>query len=181
MKILSSFLLSPRLTVTQISLVTDLQTGTICLNGCEQGDFQRNTAYMLVCSSHKAIMWPHKSAWVIWIMIYYYDLWCFFVAILELNSLSSHSISVGEKEQCEQFLNKMMVHYFIIFGWTIPLKCRKRRTHTFHKVCFEANFHRYDVKKLPATIKVKSKPFFTDLRWTWFGKVANPTYSLSWS
>lgn len=33
----------------------------------------------------------------------------------------------------------------------------------------------------PATMRVKSNPFFTDLRCTWFGKVANPTYSLSWS
>lgn len=33
----------------------------------------------------------------------------------------------------------------------------------------------------PATMRVKSKPFFTDLRCTWLGRVAKPTYSLSWS
>lgn len=33
---------------------------------------------------------------------------------------------------------------------------------------------------VPATIRVKSKPFFTDFLWTWFGSVANPTYCLSW-
>lgn len=33
----------------------------------------------------------------------------------------------------------------------------------------------------PATIRVKSKPFFTDFRWTWFGRVAKPTYCFSWS
>lgn len=34
---------------------------------------------------------------------------------------------------------------------------------------------------LPATMSVKSNPFLTDLRWTWLGRVAKPTYSLSWS
>lgn len=34
---------------------------------------------------------------------------------------------------------------------------------------------------LPATMSVKSNPFLTDLRCTWFGSVAKPTYSLSWS
>lgn len=28
----------------------------------------------------------------------------------------------------------------------------------------------------PTTISVNSKPFFTDFRWTWFGKFAKPTY-----
>lgn len=28
----------------------------------------------------------------------------------------------------------------------------------------------------PTTIRVNSKPFLTDLRWTWFGRLANPTY-----
>lgn len=28
-------------------------------------------------------------------------------------------------------------------------------------------------------MRVKSKPFFTDFRWTWLGSVAKPTYSLS--
>lgn len=32
---------------------------------------------------------------------------------------------------------------------------------------------------VPATMRVKSKPFFTDLRCTWLGSVAKPTYSLS--
>lgn len=31
----------------------------------------------------------------------------------------------------------------------------------------------------PATMSVKSKPFFTDFRCTWLGKVAKPTYCLS--
>lgn len=34
---------------------------------------------------------------------------------------------------------------------------------------------------VPATMSVKSKPFLTDLRCTWLGSVAKPTYSLSWS
>lgn len=29
---------------------------------------------------------------------------------------------------------------------------------------------------LPTTMRVNSKPFFTDFRCTWFGKFANPTY-----
>lgn len=29
---------------------------------------------------------------------------------------------------------------------------------------------------LPTTIRVNSKPFFTDFRWTWLGRFANPTY-----
>lgn len=33
----------------------------------------------------------------------------------------------------------------------------------------------------PATMRVKSKPFFTDFRWTWLGRVAKPTYCFSWS
>ena len=33
----------------------------------------------------------------------------------------------------------------------------------------------------PATMSVKSKPFFTDLRCTWLGSVAKPTYCLSTS
>lgn len=33
----------------------------------------------------------------------------------------------------------------------------------------------------PATMSVKSKPFFTDLRCTWLGSVAKPTYCLSMS
>lgn len=28
----------------------------------------------------------------------------------------------------------------------------------------------------PTTINVNSNPFFTDLRWTWLGRLANPTY-----
>lgn len=31
----------------------------------------------------------------------------------------------------------------------------------------------------PATMRVKSKPFFTDFLCTWLGRVAKPTYSLS--
>lgn len=31
----------------------------------------------------------------------------------------------------------------------------------------------------PATMSVKSKPFFTDFRCTWLGSVAKPTYCLS--
>lgn len=33
----------------------------------------------------------------------------------------------------------------------------------------------------PATMRVKSKPFFTDFRCTWLGSVAKPTYCLSTS
>lgn len=29
-------------------------------------------------------------------------------------------------------------------------------------------------------MSVKSKPFLTDFLWTWFGRVAKPTYSFSW-
>ncbi|XP_069779253.1 glycine-rich extracellular protein 1-like [Narcine bancroftii] len=32
-------------------------------------------------------------------------------------------------------------------------------------------------ERSPATMRVKSNPFFTDFRWSWFGSVANPTYS----
>lgn len=37
------------------------------------------------------------------------------------------------------------------------------------------------VMALPATIRVKANPFFTDFLCTWLGSVAKPTYSLSWS
>lgn len=62
-------------------------------------------------------------------MDYYYDLWCFFCAILELNSLSSHSISVGEKEQCEQLKKKEngSLHYFWV-TYTIKMQ-KKENTH----------------------------------------------------
>ena len=33
----------------------------------------------------------------------------------------------------------------------------------------------------PVTMRVKVNPFFTVLRFTWLGRVAKPTYSLSWS
>jgi len=31
-------------------------------------------------------------------------------------------------------------------------------------------------KSLPTTIRVNSNPFLTDFLWTWFGRLANPTY-----
>lgn len=37
---------------------------------------------------------------------------------------------------------------------------------------FKTSHQRY----LPTTMRVNSKPFFTDFRCTWFGKFANPTY-----
>lgn len=36
-------------------------------------------------------------------------------------------------------------------------------------------------ENLPATMSVNVNPFFTVFLWTWFGRVAKPTYSLSWS
>lgn len=40
----------------------------------------------------------------------------------------------------------------------------------------------FNVKNVnwPATINVKSKPFFTDFLWTWLGSVAKPTYCFSY-
>ena len=34
----------------------------------------------------------------------------------------------------------------------------------------------YKKAHLPTTIKVNSKPFFTDFLWTWLGRLAKPTY-----
>ena len=34
----------------------------------------------------------------------------------------------------------------------------------------------YKKAHLPTTIKVNSKPFLTDFLWTWFGRLAKPTY-----
>lgn len=35
-------------------------------------------------------------------------------------------------------------------------------------------------QRSPATMRVKSNPFFTDFRCTWLGSVAKPTQSFSW-
>lgn len=55
-----------------------------------------------------------------------------------------------------------------------------RRAGSFHiPTMWPSHLHPRAVS--PATIRVKSNPFFTDFRWTWLGRVAKPTYCFSWS
>lgn len=65
----------------------------------------------------------------------------------------------------------------------LPFRCRiaKRKQVRYSTLLIVDSSKLCANQDLPATIRVKSNPFLTDLRCTWLGRVANPTYSLSWS
>ena len=67
----------------------------------------------------------------------------------------------------------------------MPYRLSKTLNHSALRLPFFLNNRQYDFRlqfsyiPLPATMSVKSNPFFTDFLCTWLGRVAKPTYCFS--